>query len=96
MIDADDAGLRAEQRREDGGEVAAAAADVEDAGVGARGEVREEGFGGRGVHVRCGDGGGVADCLGGVGVGGFGAEVCAIDLVVLGWWLLALMFCWFL
>lgn len=50
----------------------------------------EEGFGSGGVHVWGGDGGGVADWLGGVGVGGSGAEVGAIDLVL--WWVVSAMF----
>lgn len=42
--------------------------------------------------MRCGDRGGVADCLGGVCVWGLRAEVCAIDLGFCG--LLAMLGSW--
>ena len=85
VVDGDDGGVGAGEFGEEGGEVAGAGADVEDAagGGGGGGEGREQGLGGGGVHVGGRDGGAVADGLGGVGVGdgggGGGAEVGAVD-----------------
>ena len=78
MVHADDGSRGADEVGEDGGQVAGAGADVEDAGGGV--EAGEEGFGGGGVHVRGGDCGAEADVLGGVVVGGCGGVVGAVDL----------------
>lgn len=78
VVHAHDGSGRADQVGEDGGQVAGAGADVEDAGVGA--EVGEEGFRGRGVHVRGGDCGAEADGLGRVVIWGGGGVVSAVDL----------------
>lgn len=67
VVNADYAAIGAEEVREHMREVAASGADVEDAGGGM--EVREEGFGSGGVHVRGGNCGAESDGLGGVFVG---------------------------
>ena len=69
----------ARELREDSSEVAGPGADVEDSAT--RAEVGQERLARRGVHVRRGDRGAVADGLGRVFVGGagVGAEVRAVD-----------------
>lgn len=78
MVHAYDFAGGADEVGEDGGQVAGAGADVEDAGGGV--EVGEEGFRGRGVHVRGGDRGAETDDLGGVVVGRGGGVVSSVDL----------------
>ena len=62
------------------GEVSRARSDVED--FGGRVKVWEEGLGGCDMHVWGGNGSFVADCLGGVFVGGSGAVMRAVNLGV--------------
>ena len=78
MVYAYDFSGRADEVGEDGGQVAGAGADVEDAGCGV--EVGKEGFRRRGVHVGSGDCGAVADDLRGVVVRGGRGIVSAVDL----------------
>lgn len=76
MLDAYDLPLGA-QMSQHSAEIPRAGANVEDFGGGVEcGEERGEGVP---VHVRGGDGGIVADALGGVGVGVEGTEVGAVD-----------------
>lgn len=79
MVDTYDFSVRGDESGEDGGEVARARADVENAGVFFV-EIGEERSRCGSVHVGCANCGCVADGLGGVGIRGVGREVSTIDL----------------